>query len=252
MNRSGLERNLSLLHEAESEVELILTINARHMVAHHIIREYSEVIEQYANAGFCFVAGNPTYLSEEEKALKAGPRLAELVSACRGRLPLAPIFVGSEGLTDLTLTLADKYSTIPFRLLDSRGPARTTKIEPNEPDGAAVYCPCSLSVHNEMRTIRTFGPYAIRRKWVRRALTDHGLRPADIRAQLADGGLIGETAVGVLGDAIQHLALCGMHQTERSLRRFSLQGISHVALLLAENGYEEERELNGLVSRLNA
>jgi len=253
MNTKELDRSLSFLRETESDLELILTINARHMVALETVRDYCEVIGQYGNGGFCFVVGNPTYLSEEERRLDAGAMLAELVTACRHRLPLASVFVGSEGYAELTSSLSEKYSTIPFALLDSRVPDKATRVGASEEDGrAAIYCPCYLSADSEMQMIRALGLYAMRRKWVREALRERGLRAADIKSQLADGGLIEDSTANVLGDAIRHLALCGMHQAEHSLRRFSMRGVSYVALLLAEDSHEEQKELDRLVSRLSS
>jgi hypothetical protein len=252
MSPTELDRNLSLLTETGSELRFIVTINARHLTAYDLTKEYSEVIAGCPNAGFCFVAGNPSYLSEAEQRLDASTRLAELVETTRNRLPFAPIFVGSEGLTDLTSRLSREFAAIPFILLDSAvldkmagfcsGPMETL---------GGVYCPCYLSGDEDGKLIKAFGGYALRRGWVRRALRHRGLRVAEVKSQLLNGGLIESEASVVLRNAIQELALCGAYCAKQRLRIFSGFGIRYVALLFAEDSMEEGKELERVVSQLN-
>ena len=244
MTPAKLDRNIAYLTESESDLTLIMTINARHASAFDHARDYVEVIRQSGNAGFCFVAGNATYLTEEERVSDAVGRLTELVAQTRRTLPEAPIFVGSEGLAGFTHRLSEEHSTIPFALLGSK--------ESNLEDGTvAVYCPCYLAADSETERIRALGSYAMRRGWVRQALRERGLRVSEVRAQLSDGGVVQDSAISVLGDAIQHLALCGLRQAEHSLRRFSTHGIAYVALLPATESDKEAAEMARLASRFN-
>ena len=41
-----------------------------------------------------------------------------------------------------------------------------------------------------MKLVKALGPYALRRRWVRRMLRENGLRVADIRSQISNGGLV--------------------------------------------------------------
>ena len=244
MTTTQLDRNLSYLTEIGNDLLLVLTINARHASAFELAGDYAEVIRKNGNGGFCFVAGNMTYLTQEERMLDAASRVTELVAKARQSLPDAPIPVGSEGLTSFTGRLWEEHSAVLFALLGSKD----SKLE----DGTkAVYCPCCLAADGDTQRVRALGAYAMRRKWVRQALRERGLRVAEVKAQLLDRGAIQDSAISVLGDAIQHLALCGVRQAEHSIRRLSRNGMDYVALLPAEESSKENAELARLASRLN-
>jgi len=251
MSPTEIDRTLALLHELESELNLILTINARHRAAFDTARDYSEVIAHHGNAGLCFVAGNPIYLSEEERHLDAKDRLMELVASSRHKLPSAPIFLGSEGLHDITITLSQKYSVVPFVLLDSSAQAKASSIRSKSKKETGVYCPCHLSADGDGSLIKAFGAYALRRRWVRKALRDRGLRVIDVKSQIANGGAVGPAAL-VLGDAIRELALCGESAAKKRLAVLSDSGVRYVALLLAEETAEEASNLEKLRSRFSS
>jgi hypothetical protein len=248
MDGAEVDRTLEFLNEYESDLRLILTVSAKHLCAFAIAREYSEVIARHGNAGFCFVAGNSAFLSEEERRLDLRSRIRELVRLSRDRLPYAPIFVGSEGLTDLTVSLSQQYSTVPFMLLDSsvRENAEATRSKSREATG--VYCPCHLSADGDGGLIKSFGAYALRRRWVRKALRDRGFKVSDIKTQIADGGVMGPAAT-LLGSAVRKLALCGFHAAEEHLRVLENYGVHYAALLSAEEDVEEAKELEKLASR---
>jgi len=248
MSPTEIDRTLALLHELESELSLILTINARHLTAFDTAKDYSEVIGQHGNAGLFFVAGNPAYLSEEERRLHARDRLTELVTSSRDKLPSAPIFVGSEGLHDITITLSRKYSVVPFVLLDSSAQAKVSSIRSKSKKETGVYCPCHLSADGEGVLIKAFGSYALRRGWVREALRERGLRVTDVKSQLANGGGVGEAAL-VLGEAIRELVLCGSSAAEKRLTALYDSGVGYAALLPAQETAEEARDLESLTSR---
>jgi hypothetical protein len=249
MTAQELQNILSLAEELESDLTTVMTVNARHLSAFDIARDYVEVASQHENAGLCFVAGNPSYLSEEERKFDAKSRIRELVLVSRTRLPSAPIFVGSEGLLELASELGAEYSAIPFMLLGGSIEDQLSKLRSNGiGDDIAVYCPCHLSSQTAGALIKSFGHYALRRKWVRGALRKQGVSVADVRAQISTGGPLGATATHVLMDAIRNLALCDGEQTHERLRTFSQMGVKYVAVLLAEENAEQNERLSELAS----
>ena len=114
----------------------------------------------------------------------------------------------------------------------------TTIAERNSTYGiseSAVYCPAYLSAHNKMKLVKALGHYALRRRWVRRMLREHGLRVADVTSQISNGGLVESSAENLLSDAIRELALCNGNQAEQTLRSLSSSGVRYAAVLQAED-----------------
>ncbi len=249
MTAQELDNILRLAEELKSDLTTVMTVNARHLSAFEISNDYVEAISQHKNAGLCFVAGNHAYLSEEERKLDAKSRILELVTTSRNRLQSAPIFVGSEGLTELASELAAEYSAIPFMLLGGSTEDQISKLRSNgNGNGTAIYCPCDLSSETTGSLIRSFGHYALRRKWVRVALRKQGLSVSDVRTQISNGGSLEANAMQVLVDAIRTLALCGAGQIPERLRRFSQMGVKYVAVLLAEESAEQNERLSQLAN----
>ena len=98
MSPSELDTLLGWVEELESDLTIVVTVNARHQTAFELNAEYTESMRQHGNGGLCFVAGNPTYLSEDERELDGESRIVELVKSSRSKLPSTPIFLGSEGI----------------------------------------------------------------------------------------------------------------------------------------------------------
>lgn len=249
MTAQEVDNILRLAEEFKSGLTTVMTINARHLSAFEITNDYVETISQHKNAGLCFVAGNHSYLSEEERKLEAKSRILELVKTTRSKLQSAPIFVGSEGLTDLASELAAEYSAIPFMLLGGSTEDQISKLRSSgNGNGTAIYCPCHLSDETPRTLIKSLGHYALRRKWVRAALRRQGLSTSDVRTQISDGGSLEANAMQVLVDAIRTLALCDAGQTYERLRRFSQMGVKYVAVLLAEESAEQNERLSKLAN----
>jgi len=234
---------LCLGEELGSDLTTIVTINARHECAFQLTDEYVQVMERHENGGLCFVAGNPTYLTNEERDADVRSRIGDLVKTSRERLAGTPIFVGSEGLRDLTSELAESHSVIPFMLLGGHD----GELNPGGTE-AAVYCPCYLSFDDETKLIKALGPYALRRRWVRMALRERGLRVRDVKSQVSNGGAVDAKAANVLRQAIRKLALCDAQQAQETLRKYSSAGVRYAAVLLAKDNPEE----NACLSRLAA
>jgi len=252
MSATELDSLLGWVEEVESDLTIVVTVNARHQAAFELNAEYVESLRQHANGGLCFVTGNPTYLSEDERELDGESRIVELVKTSRSKLPSAPIFLGSEGMHPLSVQLAASHNVIPFMLLGKK--TLNTIAERNSAYGvaeSAVYCPAYLSAHNERKLVKALGPYALRRRWVRRMLREHGLRVADIRSQISNGGLVDSSTENLLADAIRELALCKRDQAEQTLRSLSSLGVRYAAVLQAEDRAAEFEHLRKLATQFN-
>jgi hypothetical protein len=240
-----LENILSIAEELESNLTTIMTINARHRPALLALKDYANVISQHGNAGLCIVAGNPSYLTGKERRLDPKSRVTELVRASRNALPSAPIFVGSEGLQELASELALECSAVPFMLLgrSTEDPASGLRFDGNEP---AVYCPSDLLSEEDGELIKSFGQYALRRRWVREMLRSEGLEVSEVRAEISNGGRMQTPARHVLAEAIHSLALSGNVRTHARLRELSQKGVKYVAFLLAEESADQNERLSKL------
>lgn len=161
MLASELDKVLTLAEELDSDLTTVMTVNARHICALEIAEDYTELACQHGNAGLCFVAGNPSYLTEEERQFDAKSRVSDLVRFCRKELSSAPIFVGTEGLREWAFELCREYSTIPFMLLGGAVEEHASKVRlKGIHDGVGVYCPCDLSNKTDHELIESFGQYA--------------------------------------------------------------------------------------------
>ncbi|HUK50640.1 MAG TPA: hypothetical protein VLV18_06350 [Terriglobales bacterium] len=245
MSATELNNLLDLADSIDTRLTTVLTINARHQFAMNLTAEYAEVMQAYRNVGLCFVAGNPAYLTSEERRLDIKSRITDLVKMSRVGLPDAEIFVGSEGLDGTSSELAAEYSTIPFMLL---GPQVHDQAADFLQDTAvsAVYCPCNMSATNDADLVKALGSYALRRKWVRRSLRREGFNVPEVTSTVASGAYPADGAGKVLASAIRELALCDHDQTRNMLQRFSSNGIKYAAVLLAE----ENKAQSQILSRL--
>lgn len=247
---SELQKVLSSCSERNAKLTTVLTINARHSNAFDNLKDYADVVSQYHNAGFCFVAGNSAYLSEEEKQLDAKSRLRELVTMTRDGLGSVPIFVGSEGQLELASELVAKYSCIPFMLMGGSVQDRVSRMFP---DGAwnevGVYCPYLLSESGDDEVqIKALGQYALRRRWVRQALRKTGVTVSEVRTQMLKGEKLDDPARQILLEAIQTLALCDVEGFPETLRKLSSIGVKYLAFLSAVEDIGRDEEFSEMLS----
>jgi hypothetical protein len=251
MAGSDLDRLLTVSGELDPDLTTVVAINARHSRAFEIAEEYTEVMSQHGNGGLCFVAGNSAYLSEEERTLSAAVRIRQLVETNRTKLPLAEIFVGSEGVANLASELAADYSAIPFMLLNGNIQTRVSRYRSKVPCGEiAVYCPCYLLEADNEALIRTLGLYALRRGRVKEMLRECGFAVSDVKPMISDGQSLQPSATGILAKAIRELALCGASGLQNTVNRFAPMKINYLAVLPAQQTEEHNKKLSEAVSEL--
>ena len=251
MAGSDLDRLLTVSGELDPDLTTVVAINARHSRAFEIAEEYTEVMSQHNNGGLCFVPGNSAYLSEEERSLSAAVRIRQLVETNRTKLPLAEIFVGSEGVTDLASELAADYSAIPFMLLNENIQTRVSRYRSKVPCGEiAVYCPCYLLEADNEALIRTLGLYALRRGRVKEMLRRHGFAALDVRSMISNGQSLQAPVTSILVEAIRELTLCDAPSLQNTVNRFAPMKINYLAVLPAQQTEEHNKKLSEAVSEL--
>ena len=252
MSATEFDGLLMLCEGLRSKLGIVVTVNARHLNAFDLARDLIEVISNQGNGGLCFVAGNPAYLSEEERQLDAVSRIRRLVETGRKTLPSAPIFVGSEGILEIAAQLAAEYSVIPFMLLDASIQDRVSRLQATRlNDGTAVYSPCYLSGSTNARSLIQFlGAYALRRRWVRQELRKRGLRVSEVRAQISSGFGIDESASGTILKALRELALTDRATTRDILIKFLSIGVRYLAVLPADDGVEDLEHVSRILGEL--
>ena len=251
MAGSDLDRLLTVSGELDLDLTTVVAINARHSRAFEIAEEYTEVMSQHGNGGLCFVAGNSAYLSEEERNLDAAARMWQLVESSRAKLPMAQIFVGSEGFTDLASELAADYSAIPFMLLSRNVQTQTSRFRSKAPASEiAVYCPCYLLGANNEALVQTLGLYVLRRRRVKEMLRECGFAVSDVKPMISDGQSLQPSATGILAKAIRELALCGASGLQNTVNRFAPMKINYLAVLPAQETEEHNKKLSEAVSEL--
>jgi hypothetical protein len=251
MRGSDLDRLLTVSGELDPDLTTVLAINARHTRAFEIAEECTEVISQHNNGGLCFVPGNSAYLSEEERSLSAAVRIRQLVETSRTKLPVAEIFVGSEGVTDLASELAADYSAIPFMLLNGNIQTRVSRYRSKVPRGEiAVYCPCYLVEADNEALVRTLGLYALRRGRVKEILRRHGFAASDVRSTISNDQSLQAPVTSILAKAVHELALCGASDLQNTVNKFAPMKVNYLAVLPAQETEEHNKKLSEAVSEL--
>ena len=138
------------------------------------LKDVMRLLSRSERASLCLVAGNPAYLTEEERKLSAGGLLASAVKRVIGELgPETEIFVGTERVEKVVARLCAEHNVVPFLLLDDHSPELLARLRPNS-NRLAVYVPFAVGPRRE-EAIPALLPYVERRM---RALRLSG-RPTD-------------------------------------------------------------------------
>ncbi|WP_049902570.1 DUF7388 family protein [Halococcus agarilyticus] len=155
-----------------------------------------------AGVGRVLVAGNPAYLTDDERRRAIAPRLG----AARTDDPEA--WIGTEGVERLALAAGGTQ----FELLSPSATAEVRALRAaGFDDEIAVYAPVVLS-DDEATLLDTLGAYVARRGSVAAALENARTEETN-RAAVADGAPTDATATGrsraILLEAIDEFALVG-------------------------------------------
>lgn len=170
------------LTSSTDKLRTILTVSSRHSHSDKYLREIAPLLKRTRRVGLNFVAGNPQYLSQKEVKSSSTDTLTHLTTLARKLLPKNEIFIGTEGLLKLSVSLAKSYDLNPFFLLDRNLRHDLSKTLKEIPlVKTAVYAPYLVSEQKEnlaKEILTLLGPYIIRRKWVQKRMVEHGHRPS--------------------------------------------------------------------------
>jgi hypothetical protein len=153
---------------------VVITLPVRRSDFPDRLKDVMRLLSRSERASLCLVAGNPAYLTEEERKLSAGGLLASAVKRVIGELgPETEIFVGTERVEKVVARLCAEHNVVPFLLLDDHSPELLARLRPNS-NRLAVYVPFAVGPRRE-EAIPALLPYVERRM---RALRLSG-RPTD-------------------------------------------------------------------------
>jgi hypothetical protein len=144
--------------------------------------QIAPLLEKNPHISLNLVTGNPSYLNLEEAKSVPRDTLADLVMLARKLLPEKEIFIGTEGLLDASLALAEKHDLNPFFLLDRSLEHDILKARRKLPMARiTVYVPYFVSGQGEnpaYEILTSLGPYIVRRRWVQMRMVENGYEPS--------------------------------------------------------------------------
>jgi len=128
------------------------------------------ILSRRDRASLCLVAGNPAYLTEEERRRSAPRLLAYAAERVHRELGgRTEVFVGTERVERTVERLCRELDVVPFLLLDLHPPELLERLRPNG-NRLAVYVPFALGPSSE--AIPALLPYVRRRMTVRQLTGD--------------------------------------------------------------------------------
>ncbi len=140
-------RSLADLVRRADEVDgprVVITLPVRRSDFSERLRDVMRLLSRSDRASICLVAGNPAYLTEEERRRSAGELLASATELVVRELgPDAEVFVGTEKVEKTVEALCQRLDVIPFFLLDRRSPELLLRFRSNG-NRLAVYVPFAV------------------------------------------------------------------------------------------------------------
>ena len=170
---SELEKLLGLY----PDVRTFVTIIARRRDVDQLLSLYIPVIEEFGNSGLCVVAGNRSYLESDEASQSAYKSIERVLKQLRGRS--LKVFLGVEGVEKKLNYLLNFHPEVTlFFLYDEEG---LDLIEKYHAQGfeCAVYVPYAIN-RPKTEVVKALVDYALRRKKLRRRLSDSGFNVSQI------------------------------------------------------------------------
>ncbi len=203
-------------------VKTFVTLAARRRDADRLLSLYVPVIEEFGNAGLCVVAGNKSYLEGDEASRSAYKSVKRVLEQVRGRV--ARVLLGVEGIEKgLDDVLRSYPDVIPFFLYDEDRLEVIEKCSARGLEGA-VYVPYAID-KPQADVVKALADYALRRKWLRRKLSEMGLEVPQTFASAASSPKLME----VLREAVSRLSIFGsMEDVVKNIRRLRGYGVTMV------------------------
>lgn len=129
--------------------KVVITLPVRRSDFPERLKGVMRLLSRSERASLCLVAGNPAYLTEEERKRPAGGLLASAVKRVIGELgPETEVFVGTERVENVVARLCAEHNVVPFLLLDDHSPELLARLRPNS-NRLAVYVPFAVGPRRE-------------------------------------------------------------------------------------------------------
>jgi hypothetical protein len=142
--------------------KVVITLPVRRSDFSERLRGVMRLLSISERASLCLVAGNPSYLTEEERRRSAGELLHSAVKLVAGELgPETEAFVGTERVERTVERLCAEHNVVPFLLLDDHSPELLARFRPNG-NRLAVYVPFAVSTRRD-EAVSSLLPYVERR-----------------------------------------------------------------------------------------
>ncbi len=158
-------RSLSDLVRRADEVagpRVVITLPVRRSDFPERLKGVMRLLSISERASLCLVAGNPSYLTEEERRKPAGKLLASAAELVIRELGSdAEVFVGTEKVERTVERLCAEHNVVPFLLLDDHSPELLARFRPNG-NRLAVYVPFAVSTGRDV-VVSSLLPYVERR-----------------------------------------------------------------------------------------
>jgi hypothetical protein len=203
-------------------VKTFVTLAARRRDVDQLLSLYVSVIEEFGNAGLCVVAGNKSYLDEEEASQNAYKSVKRVLEQLRGRV--ARVLLGVEGMEKGLNELLSSYPDVtPFFLYDEEKLDMIGKYSAQGFEGA-VYVPYAID-KPQADVVRMLADYALRRKWLRKMLLDMGLEVPQTFA----GARASPKLMEAIEEAVSRLSICGTRdEVVKNIRKLKDYGVTIV------------------------
>ncbi len=147
--------------------KVVITLPVRRSDFPERLKGVMDLLSRSERASLCLVAGNPSYLTEEERRRSAGELLYSAVKLVAGELgPETEAFVGTERVERTVERLCAEHNVVPFLLLDDHSPELLARFRSNG-NRLAVYVPFAVSAKRD-DAVSSLLPYVERRMRVLR------------------------------------------------------------------------------------
>ncbi|MDJ0274634.1 MAG: hypothetical protein NYU90_05475 [Aigarchaeota archaeon] len=156
--------------DESSGPRVVITVPVRRSDFPERLEGTMRILSRRDRASICLVAGNPAYLTEEERS-RSAPRLLSLAAGrvLRELGKRIDVFVGTERVEGTVERLCKELDVVPFLLLDLHPPELLERFRPNG-NRLAVYVPFALGPLSE--ALPALLPYVKRRMMVRHLTGD--------------------------------------------------------------------------------
>jgi len=203
-------------------VKTFVTLAARRRDVNQLLSLYVPVVEEFGNAGLCIVAGNRSYLDGDEASQSAYKSIKKVLEQVRRRV--AKVLLGTEGIEKRLHEILNSHpDVVPFFLYDEEKFDLIEKCSAQGFEGA-VYVPYAID-KPQLDVVKALADYALRRKWLRKWLSNMGLEgPQAFAMTRASPKLI-----EVIEEAVSRLSIYGSRdEVVKKIRRLRDYGVTIV------------------------